>query len=436
MSSPKILVVEDEKSIAVDIRNRLQKLGYSVPGITDCGEEAIKKVAETHPNLVLIDICLAGKMTGMQVADVITNIFQVPVLYLTEYSKVTCLEKNRLREPFSYILKPFVEKDMHIAIEMALYKDETKRKLLEEKQNSMAIIKSMGCAVVVTDGDGCIKVINPEAEALTAWKQEEAIVENLAKVIRLVDKDTGKAIKDLAKQVMQMGVVLSLPESSTLIAKDGTEIQIGGSVAPIRDGDHDITGAVLVFQDITQRKQTEAQLVRNAFYDALTAIPNRVLFQDRLSQAFERGKRQNNYCFGVLFLDLDGFKGINDRFGHGMGDDLLIEIARRLELCLRSGDTVARFGGDEFAVLLEDIKDLQEATNVAKRIQETLRLPLHLNEHQILITASIGIALSSSSYDEPVSLLRDADIAMYRAKNQGKDRYTVFNYQESLVAND
>lgn len=426
MISPKILVVENEKILAVDIRNRLQKLGYSVLGITDSGEEAIKKVAENHPNLVLIDICLGGKMNGMQVADIITNNFHVPVLYLTEYSEVISLHKNRLIEPFSYIVKPFAKKDLHIAIEMALYKHQTKKKLLEEKQNYMAIIKSMGCAVVVTDADGCIKVFNPEAEALTAWKQEEAVAEDLTEVMNLVDKDTGKAIKDLAKQVMHVGVVLSLPENSTLIAKNGTEIQIGGSVAPIRDGDQDITGAVLVFQDITQRKQTEAQLVRNAFYDALTALPNRVLFQDRLSQAFERGKRQNNYRFAILFLDLDGFKGINDRFGHKMGDDLLIKIAPRLEWCLRSGDTVARFGGDEFAVLLENIKDLREVTNVANRIQKTLSLPLHFNGHEILITASIGIALSCSGYQEPGSILRDADIAMYRAKKQGKACYAVF----------
>lgn len=128
-----------------------------------------------------------------------------------------------------------------------------------------------------------------------------------------------------------------------------------------------------------------------------------------------------------MFLDLDGFKGINDRFGHAIGDDFLVAIARRLESCLRSGDTVGRFGGDEFAVLLEEIKDVTDATNVAKRIQDTLGLPLNLNGHQICTTASIGIALNGAGYHEPESLLRDADIAMYHAKQQGKARYSVFN---------
>ncbi|MBR8837913.1 MAG: diguanylate cyclase [Stigonema ocellatum SAG 48.90 = DSM 106950] len=424
MIGSKILVVEDEKILALDIRNRLQKLGYSVAEITDSGEEAIKKVAETHPNLVLIDICLAGEINGVPVAEIIKKNFQVPVIYLTEYLE---LDKNSSNEPFSYILKPFAEKELHTAIEMALYKHQMERRLQEEKQRMRSIINSMGCAVVVTDTNGCIQLMNPVAETLTNWQQNEAYGKDIAEVLSLVDKDTGEVIENLATKVMEVGEVLKIPENCLLITKDGSRIPIGDSVAAIRDGYGNITGAVLVFQDISQRKQTEAQLYRNAFYDTLTALPNRLLFYDRLRQAFERGKRRDNYRFGVLFLDLDGFKGINDRFGHGMGDDFLVAIARRLESSLRSGDTVARFGGDEFGILLEDIKDVTDATNVAQRIQDTLKLPLHLNGHEILITASIGIALSSSHYDQPENLLRDADTAMYDSKKQGKACHTVFS---------
>ncbi|WP_017318877.1 diguanylate cyclase domain-containing protein [Mastigocladopsis repens] len=435
MLSPKILVVENEKKIALELKKRLQNLGYSVPEITLSGEEAIKKVEETNPSLVLVNICLKGKINGWQVADIIMNNFKVPVLYLTDCPEEK-INTNRLIEPFGYITKPVAERDLHIAIEMALYQHKAKRKLQEEKQKFVAILKSMGCAVIITDTYGCIYMINPIAEALTAWKQDEAVNKNLTEVLSLVDKDTGVIIKDLATQVIQTGVVLNLPETLTLVAKDDTEIQIGGSIAPIRDDDGNIIGAVLVFEDITQRKRTEAQLVRNAFYDALTALPNRVLFFERLRQVFDRGKRRNNYGYAVLFLDLDGFKRINDSFGHSVGDNLLMEIARRLESCLRSGDTVARFGGDEFAILIEDIKDVSDATNVANRIQETLRLPLYLNEHLISIAASIGIALSCSSYEQPENLLRDADIAMYHAKEQGKAHYVMFNSQQLLEINE
>ncbi|BAZ20255.1 response regulator receiver modulated diguanylate cyclase with PAS/PAC sensor [Kalymmatonema gypsitolerans NIES-4073] len=436
MASQRILVVENEKKIALDIKKRLQKMGYFVYDISSSGEEAIKKVEETNPNLVLVDICLSGTINGAQVADIIIKNFEVPVLYLTDYSKIQTINENRLTEPFSYITKPVTERDMHIAIKMALYKHQTKRKLLEEKRKFLAILKSMGSAVMITDTSGCICMMNPVAEALTAWKQDEAVNKNLTEVLSLVDKDTGLMIKDLTAQVIQTGVVLNLPETLTLITKNYTEIHIGGSIAPIRDDDGNMIGAVLVFQDITQRKLIEAQLVRNAFYDALTGLPNRVLFLERLTQVFERGKRRNNDRYAVLFLDLDGFKKINDSFGHSVGDDLLMEVARRLESCLRSGDTVARFGGDEFAILIEDIKDVTDATNVAKRIQESLKLPLELKEHEILIAASIGIALNSSSYEQPENLLRDADMAMYHAKQQGKARYVVFNSQKSLDTND
>ncbi|MEH1807726.1 GGDEF domain-containing response regulator [Nostoc sp.] len=427
MFARKILVVEDEKNIASNIRKSLQKLGYLVSEITKSGEEAIKKVAETHPHLVLIDICLAGEIDGLHVADIIQNHFHVPVVYLTECSEYKTLYKNQLSEPFSYIVKPFIESDLHFVIEMTLYKHQSKKILYEEKQRLMAIINSMGCAVIVTYANGCIEMMNPIAELITGWKQSEAFGKDLIEVVNLVNKDIGEKIENFGTYVIEAGEVFNLPENCTLITKDGKEIAIGDNVAPIRDRDGKITGAVLVFQDITKRKQTEAQLIRNAFYDGLTELPNRILFLDRLRQTIERSKRRSDYYFAVLFLDLDGFKEINDRFGHGIGDDFLVAIARRLESCLRSGDTVARFGGDEFTVLLEDIKDITDATNVAKRIQDSLRLPVNLNGYQLSTTASIGITWNFSNYEEPATLLRDADIAMYQAKRQGKATYTIFS---------
>ncbi|MBN3939845.1 MAG: diguanylate cyclase [Nostoc sp.] len=427
MFARKILVVEDEKNIASNIRKSLQKLGYLVSEITESGEEAIKKVAETHPHLVLIDICLAGEIDGFHVADIIQNHFHVPVVYLTECSEYKALHKNQLSEPFSYVVKPFIESDLHFMIEMTLYKHQSKKILYEEKQRLMAIINSMGCAVIVTYANGCIEMMNPIAELITGWKQSEAFGKDLIEVVNLVNKDVGEKIENLATYVIETGEVFNLPENCTLITKDGKEIAIGDNVAPICDRDGNITGAVLVFQDITKRKQTEVQLIRNAFYDGLTELPNRILFLDRLRQTIERSKRRSDYYFAVLFLDLDGFKEINDRFGHGIGDDFLVAIARRLESCLRSGDTVARFGGDEFTVLLEDIKDITDATNVAKRIQDSLRLPVNLNGYQLSTTASIGITWNFSNYEEPASLLRDADIAMYRAKRQGKATYAIFS---------
>ncbi len=183
----------------------------------------------------------------------------------------------------------------------------------------------------------------------------------------------------------------------------------------------------VICRDITERKLAESQLLHNAFHDALTSLPNRALFMDRLERALSHAKRQADYLFAVLFLDLDRFKVINDSLGHVFGDQLLIAIAARLTTCLRPTDTAARLGGDEFTILLEGIRDLSDAIKVADRIQAELKLPINLGEQEVFTTASIGIALSARSYDKPEELLRDADIAMYRAKALGKSRYEIFN---------
>lgn len=180
-------------------------------------------------------------------------------------------------------------------------------------------------------------------------------------------------------------------------------------------------------QDISERKRAEEQLLHNTLHDGLTGLPNQALFMDRLRVALERAKRRQDYLFAVLFLDLDRFKVINDSLGHIIGNQLLIAISRRLEAVLRSVDTVARFGGDEFTILLEDIEDISATIQVAERIQKELALPFNLNEHEVFTSASIGIALSSTGYNQPGQLLRDADTAMYRAKTLGKARCEVFD---------
>ena len=184
---------------------------------------------------------------------------------------------------------------------------------------------------------------------------------------------------------------------------------------------------LLLKEEIGVRQRAEEQLVHSAFHDTLTGLPNRAFFIERLESAIELAKQCEGYLFAVLFLDLDRFKVVNDSLGHMIGDQLLLSITSRIKTCLRSGDTVARLGGDEFTILLEDIKDVSEAKRVANRIQEQLRLPFKLSGNEVFTTASIGIALSVADYNRPEQILRDADMAMYRAKTHGKARYEVFD---------
>ena len=179
--------------------------------------------------------------------------------------------------------------------------------------------------------------------------------------------------------------------------------------------------------DITARKHAEEQLVHDAFHDGLTGLPNRALFMDRLERVIERAKRLETYSFSVLYLDLDRFKAVNDSLGHEIGDRLLVQVAHRVQLCVRSADTVARLGGDEFVILLEDIGNAREATRVADRIQNDLALPFQLNGHRVFTSVSTGIVLCDTGCQCSEDILRDADIAMYRAKALGKARYELFD---------
>jgi diguanylate cyclase (GGDEF)-like protein len=195
----------------------------------------------------------------------------------------------------------------------------------------------------------------------------------------------------------------------------------------VRDEKQNVTRMAGSMTDITRRKQTEARLLHEAMHDALTGLPNRVLFMDRLDLALRRFRRDEARMFSVLFFDLDRFKHVNDSLGHAVGDELLAQVAGRILGCLRPGDTLARLGGDEFAIVLNDISGPTDAIYVVERVQDALTHEFEIEAHSIYTSASIGIAVSSDHYRAADEILRDADIAMYRAKNSGQATYAVFD---------
>jgi diguanylate cyclase (GGDEF)-like protein/PAS domain S-box-containing protein len=224
-----------------------------------------------------------------------------------------------------------------------------------------------------------------------------------------------------------LGATPHLQSEQRMRTRDGSYRWMLSRGLAVRDA-HGVATRIAGSQtDITERKNAVEQLTHDAFHDTLTQLANRALFMDRLQRAMESFRRRPEAAFAVLFLDLDRFKVINDSLGHVVGDELLVAVAKRLVALLRSSDTVARLGGDEFTILLEGLDQITDAVRTARRILEELAAPFHIGGHDVFTTASIGIALSTTPYERPQDVLRDADIAMYRAKAQGKARHEVFD---------
>jgi PAS domain S-box-containing protein len=259
-----ILVVEDEIIVAEDIRRSLQRMGYVVPSVASSGEEAIKKAQEFNPDLVLMDIMLAGGMDGIEAAEQIRSCFDIPVVYLTAYSDEKTLERAKITEPFGYIIKPFKERELHINIEIAFYKHEMERKLKEGKQWLAAVIKGIGDAVIATDTEGVIKVMNPIAEALTGWKQEEASGKPLTDVFNIISEENGRGVENPVAKVIREGIFYGLTEHTMLVAKGGTKMPVDIIGSPIKDEKENIIGIVVIFYDIIERKRIEEILRKSA----------------------------------------------------------------------------------------------------------------------------------------------------------------------------
>jgi PAS domain S-box-containing protein len=264
MPKPRILIVEDESIVALDIQRRLIRLGYDVPAIASSWEEALQIVTQTFPDLVLMDIKLRGEVDGVEAAERIRSHSDVPVIYLSAYADEETIQRAKITEPFGYLLKPFEETELHTTIEVALYKHAMEKRLRESEEWLSITLKSIGDAVIATDARGCIRFVNPTAEALTGWEQEEALGRDLTDIFRTIYAETRLTRGNPTKRVLRDGHSVFLSDNTLLLAADGREIPIDGSAAPVRGERGSIRGAVLVFRDITERVQAEEALRRYA----------------------------------------------------------------------------------------------------------------------------------------------------------------------------
>jgi diguanylate cyclase (GGDEF)-like protein/PAS domain S-box-containing protein len=296
--------------------------------------------------------------------------------------------------------------------------------LFLEQQRAEVTLNSIGDAVLSSDIPGNVTYLNLVAERMTGWSREEALGRPLTDVFRIIDSAT-REYRNPMEVAVQRNDMVGLTSHCLLIRRDGVEIPIEDSTSPIHDRAGQVIGAVTVFRDVSAARALSLHAIHLAQHDFLTDLPNRMLLNERLTQAIDLASRSSHHL-AVLFLDLDGFKHINDSLGHVIGDALLQSVAAQLVKCVRRSDTVSRQGGDEFVVLLSEIEHADDAIDSAERIIAALVAPHHIAQHHLHVTVSIGISIYPHDGADAETLIKSADIAMYQAKKHGRNNYQCF----------
>ena len=304
--------------------------------------------------------------------------------------------------------------------------------LFQEGERAEITLRSIGDAVISTDMAGNVTYLNPVAESMTGWSRQEASGRAVEEVLRIIDGDSRKAaLNPLAIAILNDQSV-GMSENCVLIRRDGLESAIEDTAAPIHDSRGQVTGGVIVFRDVGVARAMALKMSYLAQHDFLTELPNRMLLNDRLTQAIASANRHRT-SLAVLFVDVDHFKRINDSLGHAIGDQLLKSIARRLVACVRTSDTVSRQGGDEFVVLLSEVSRAGDAARTAGKMVAALSTPHRIAHHDLHATVSVGIAVYPDDGLDAETLLKNADSALFHAKADGRSNHQCFEADTSML---
>jgi diguanylate cyclase (GGDEF)-like protein/PAS domain S-box-containing protein len=432
--SKTVLLIEDQPEQPGVIRAMLDQAGSSVFQVAHVESigDAEKHLAKNPVDAVLLGLEMPEAYGLDAVRRVKTSAPHAAIVLLCDSEDEPIAVQAIQQGAQDYLIKGQIEPR---ALKRALF-NAVERKTLEEiqlveKERAQVTLDCIGDAVICTDARGNITFMNRVAETMTGWQLKDAAGRTMADCVRIVDAITRKLILDPMAKAASQNRTGTLPLNCVLIGRDGRETHIEDSVAPIHDHDGQVTGAVIVFRDVSATRALEKELTNTARHDFLTGLPNRMLLNDRIGQAIALARRQRGHV-AVIFLDLDGFKQVNDSLGHLIGDKLLQSIAKRLLKCVRSPDTVVRHGGDEFIVLLQELKHPQDALFTVARLLKTVANVHSIDSHEISITTSIGVSIYPNDGQDGETLIRNADIAMYYAKKNGSESYRFFRSEMAL----
>jgi diguanylate cyclase (GGDEF)-like protein/PAS domain S-box-containing protein len=433
--SQRILLVQDDEAIATIILASLRHSGedsFEVEWVRRCSEgvERLPGVAA-----ILLDLCLPDSR-GLEAFDRFFCVVpRTPILVLIgpqeEKAAKLAVQRGAQDYLFKSRLDPYL---LPKAVRSMIERAANVETIFEEKERAQVMLNSIGDAVLSTDISGRITYLNLIAARLTGWSLEQALGHPLEEVFRVVNGETGATASNPMALAIRENQTVALAQNCILIRRDGVEAAIEDSAAPIHDRRGKVTGAVMVFHDVSvARAMTLKKMSYLAQHDSLTDLPNRVLLNARLGEAIALSRRHRRKL-AVLSLDLDRFKHINDSLGHVVGDRLLRSVAGRLVSCVRSSDIVSRQGGDEFGILLSDVRHAQDAAVAADKILRSLREPHDVDGHKLHITGSIGVVTYPGGGRDAETLMKKAEFAMYHAKDTGRDSFQFFKPEMNVLA--
>jgi diguanylate cyclase (GGDEF)-like protein/PAS domain S-box-containing protein len=430
----KILLIQQDAAEAESIRVALINStdgSFQLEWVMSCSQALERLAGEEDQGseriaAILVDLFLPDSQ-GIETFD---RLFRaaphVPILVLsapqhTEIAKLAVQHGGQ-----DYLLKARIDsylltKSLISMLERAAIAEA----LFDEKERAQVTLNSIGDAVMSSDVHGNVTYLNVAAESLTGWSRMDAAGHPLEEVFHIIDATTREAVQNPMASAIRENRTVGLAANCILVRRDGVEASIEDSAAPIHDRRGHVTGAVMVFHDVSVTRALSIRMSHLAQHDSLTDLPNRTLLNDRLTQAISLAHRHRQRL-AVLYLDVDRFKHFNDSLGHDVGDRLLRSVAQRLLACVRSSDTVSRQGGDEFVILLSEVAHVQDAAGTAAKIQMALSPPHCIDEHKLDLTASIGIVTYPDDGADAETLLKNADFAMYHAKDTGRNNYQFF----------
>lgn len=422
---PLILIVDDDEIIRMLMRQFLEGEGYRVVEAED-GQDALEKLAAQPFDLVILDIAMPG-IDGPGVCEHIRSSMTdpPPVLMVTALDDEKSIERSYGAGAVDYIRKPLRWPVLKNRIRYILGSHRAKLELELLSRNYEMILDAAANGICGVDDQGRISYINPAALKMLGYSSEDVQGVDCREVFKISIPGTEDFSEDCCPYFSHKDIKSTICfDEARMLRKDGTSFPADFRSTPIRQGLR-LVGGVLVFQDVTERQEA-AELIRYmANHDSLTNLPNRNYFRRRLPQAISLAKRYGRILC-LLFIDLDRFKPINDRFGHGVGDIVLMQVADRLRTVLRTSDSVCRLGGDEFVILLESTEAVEGATLVAQKVIESLNEPIEAGDHICFIGASIGISVFPHDCEDAETMLRHADIAMYEAKKNGRNCWQLY----------